>query len=58
MSSYSYVLDKGLTLMYGRAKELGDRLKNLVGKYDSKKLRNSEMLEDMNKYMLNDVKNT
>lgn len=58
MSSYSYVLDKGLTLMYGSSKELGDRLKNLVGKYDSKKLRNSEMLEDMNKYMLNDVKNT
>lgn len=43
--------------MYGRAKELGDWLKNLVGKYDSKELTNSEMLEDMSKYMLNNVKN-
>ena len=57
MSSYSYALDKELALMYGRPKELGDWLKNLVGKYDSKELTNSEMLEDMSKYMLNNVKN-
>ena len=49
--SKSNVLDKGLTLGYGRIKEWGDWLQNLSGKYGSKRLANSEMLEDMNKDM-------